>query len=107
MIIKGIERAQDKYTKCMVGVEILNRNMKMQGLGSSSFEIKDAPSIRELIGLVDLAQPWPDRLIELELWSNLCVLASKAANQTENVRYCHGKALETLSYFEKRKNDNM
>lgn len=88
----------------MVGVEILNRNLRMQGMGLG-YEIKEAPSIRDLIGLIDAAQTWPDRLVELELWSNLCVLAAKA-NQTDNLKYCHGKALETLSYFEKRKNEN-
>lgn len=92
----------------MVGVEILNRNLKMQGMGAG-YEIKEAPSIRDLIGLIDAAQTWPDRLVELELWSNLCVLASKSLGQqqTDSLRYCHGKALETISYFEKRKTENM
>lgn len=89
----------------MVGTEILNRNIRMQGMGAN-FEIKEAPSIRDLIGFIEAAQTWPDRLVELELWSNLCVLASKSGH-TDSLRHCHGKALETLSYFEKRKNENM
>lgn len=89
----------------MVGVEMLNRNVKMHGMGSG-FEIKETASIRELIGLIDAAQIWPDRLVELELWSNLCVLASRGG-QTDNLRHCHGKAMEALSYFEKRKSENM
>lgn len=87
----------------MVAVEILNRNLKMSG--QSNFEIKDSVSIKEIATLIDQAQNWPDRLIELELWTNLCVLASKA-NQTDVLKYCHSKSLESLSYFEKRKADN-
>ncbi|CAF0832143.1 unnamed protein product [Brachionus calyciflorus] len=97
------DKIQDKFTKCMIGVEILNRNLKVQG--QNSYEIKEPPSIKELINLIDTAQPWPDKLIELELWSNLSILANKY-NQTENLRYCYSKALETLSYFEKRKIEN-
>ena len=40
------ERVQDKFTKCMVGLEILNRNGK---LGGGNYEIKEAPSIKDLI----------------------------------------------------------
>jgi hypothetical protein len=91
----------------MVAVEILNRNVKMSGQGN--FEIKDSVNIKEVATLIDQAQNWPDRLIELELWTNLCVLASKANQtdvRTDVLKYCHSKALETLSYFEKRKTDN-
>ena len=41
-------RVQDKYTKCLVAVEILDRNT----LGY--LEIKEAPSIREVNGLLSL-----------------------------------------------------
>ena len=87
----------------MVGVEILNRNIKMNI--NPSYEIKDGPSISELIELIDWADKWPDKLVELELWSNLAVLSGKLG-QTENLRQCHSKALETISYFEKKKNEN-
>ncbi|RNA35698.1 cilia- and flagella-associated 46-like, partial [Brachionus plicatilis] len=97
------ERIQDKYTKCMVGVEILNRNFKVSG--QNSYEIKEPPGVKELIGYVDSAQPWPDKLVELELWSNLCVLANRA-NQTDNLRYCYSRALESVSYFEKKKSES-
>lgn len=100
---KNQEKIQDKFTKCMVGVEILNRNLK--AFGQSSYEIKEPPGIKEIIGFLDSAQPWPDKLIELELWSNLCVLAYKA-NQTDNLRYCYSRALELVSYFEKKKVEN-
>lgn len=89
----------------MVAVEILNRNTKLPG-GLSSFEIKDTLSIKELINFVDQAYSWPDRLVELELWTKIAVLASKSG-QTENLRYAHSKALESISYFEKnKKSDN-
>lgn len=71
----------------------------------SNFEIKEPPSIKEICNLIDQAQTWPDRLVELELWSNLCVLSCKAS-QLDNLRYCHSKAFESCSYFEKIKNDN-
>ena len=87
----------------MIAVQILNRNYKIGNSGT--YEIKEAPSIKDAISLIDQALNWPDKLVELELWSNLAVLASKA-NQTENLRYVHSKALELLSYFEKRKNEN-
>jgi hypothetical protein len=99
----SIERVQDKYTKCMVAAQILDRNFKMSG--QSSFEIKDAPSIKDTINLMDLVSNWPDKLIELEIWSQLSVLAGKMG-QTDNLRYTHFKALETLSYFEKKKLEN-
>jgi hypothetical protein len=85
----------------MVGVEILNRNLKMP----ANFEIKEAPALKEIVTQIDAVQHWPDKLVELELWSNLCILACKA-NQTELLKYCHSKALELLSYFEKRKHEN-
>lgn len=100
---KANERVQDKFTKCMIGIEILNRNLKVSG--QNSYEIKEPPGIKELVGYVDSAQPWPDKLIELELWSNLCVLANKA-NQTDNLRYCYSRGLELVSYFEKKKTEN-
>jgi hypothetical protein len=87
----------------MAGVEILNRNLKMSS--SPSYEIKDGPSISELIELIDWADKWPDKLVELELWSNLAVLAGKFG-QTDNLRQCHSKALESISYFEKKKAEN-
>lgn len=87
----------------MVAVEMLNRNAKMAG--QANFELKDAASIREAISLVDQASSWPDKLVELELWANLAVLAGKA-NQTDNLRYAHSKALELISYFEKKKSEN-
>lgn len=87
----------------MVGVEMHNRNFKMSY--QSNFELKDAPSVRDLIGLIDWADKWPDKLVELELWANLAVLAGKYG-QTDNLRQCHSKALETISYFEKKKADN-
>ncbi len=95
------ERTQDKFTKCMVGLEILNRNGKLIG---SNYEIKEAPSIKDLIFLVDVANVWPDKLVELEIWSNLTSLAARQA-QTDNARYAQSKALELLSYFEKKKSD--
>ena len=98
----SIERVQDKFTKCLVGVSMIFRNYITPG---SSYEIKDAPSIKEVISLTEQVVSWPDRLVELEIWSNLAVLASKAG-QTENLRFAHSKALETLSYFEKKKNEN-
>jgi hypothetical protein len=98
----SIERVQDKFTKCLVGVQILQRNYITPG---GSYDIKDGPSIKEVINLTDQVISWPDRLVELEVWSNLAVLACKAG-QTENLRYSHSKALETLSYFEKKKNEN-
>lgn len=101
----SLERVQDKYTKCMIGIEILSRNLRLAGQGLSSYESKDAPSVRELINLIEQAGNWPDKLIELELWSNLAVMAGKLS-QTENLRYCHSKSLESLSYFEKRKSEN-
>ena len=85
----------------MVTVEILNRNLKLPG-GLVTFEIKDAVSLKDLISFVDQCYSWPDRLIELELWANIAVLANKL-NQTDNLRYAHTKALETISYFEKNK----
>lgn len=80
-----------------------NRNLKM--VGQAAFELKDAPAVRDLIALIDWADKWPDKLVELELWSNLAVLASKY-NQTDNLRQCHSKALESISYFEKKKAEN-
>ena len=104
-----MERTQDKFTKCMVGVEILNRNLKLSGLGLSSYETRggggEAPSVRELAGLIEQAQAWPDKLIELELWSCLAIYAGKTG-QTDHLKNCHSKALECLSYFEKRKQEN-
>ncbi len=87
----------------MVGVEMHNRNLKMSG--QPSFELKEIPSIRDIIGLIDWADKWPDKLVELELWANLAVLASKYG-QTDNLRQCHSKALESISYFEKKKAEN-
>lgn len=85
----------------MVSVETLNRNMKLPG-GLASFEIKDTLSLKELIDFVDQTYTWPDRLVELELWTNIAVLACKTG-QTENLRYAQSKALESISYFEKNK----
>ena len=87
----------------MVGVEILNRNLKISN--NPSFEIKDGPSIKEVIELIDWADKFPDKLVVLELWSNLAVLSGKSG-QTDNLRQCHSKALETISYFEKKKAEN-
>ena len=101
LVKKGIERFQDKFTKCMVSVEILNKNLKLPG-GLAAFEIKDAVALKDLINFVDQCYSWPDRLVELEIWSNIAVLANKL-NQTDNIRYAHAKALETISYFEKNK----
>jgi len=84
-----------------VGVETLNRNMRLPG-GLTAYEIKDAISVKELIDLVDQAYAWPDRLVELELWTNIAVIAGRLG-QTENLRYAHSKALESISYFEKNK----
>ena len=100
---KNNEKIQDKYTKCMVGIGILNRNLKV--FGQSSYEIKEPPGIKEMIGFMDSAQPWPDKLIELELWSNLCILAYKG-NQIDNLKYCNSRALQLVSYFEKKKTEN-
>lgn len=97
------ERIQDKYTKCMVATQIIDRNYKM--IGQNSFEIKEAPTIKDTIALMDLVSNWPDKLIELEIWSQLAVLAGKLG-QTDNLRYAHFKALESLSYFEKKKLEN-
>ena len=89
----------------MVSVEILNRNLKLPG-GLSSFEIKDTLTLKELISFVDQAYSWPDRLVELELWTNIAILAGKFG-QTDNLRYAHSKTLESISYFEKnKKSDN-
>jgi hypothetical protein len=68
----------------MVATEILNRNYKLSQ-GMNSYEIKDALSIKEVINLIDLAFGWPDKLIELELWTNICILAGKSG-QTDNLR---------------------
>jgi len=100
-LVEGNERNQDKFTKCMVGIESLNRNMRLPG-GLTIYEIKDSLSVKELIDLMDQAFTWPDRLVELELWTNIAVLAGRFG-QTENLRYSHCKALETISYFEKNK----
>ena len=102
--LKSSDKNQDKFNKCMVAVEILNRNYKLPS-GMNSFEIKDALSIKELIGFIEQSFPWPDKLIELELWSNIAVLSCKSG-QTENLRFAHSKALETISYFEKKKTEN-
>ena len=99
------EHVQDKYTRCMVAVEMLNRNARLAST-APAFEIRDAPSVKDTIALVEaVAGTWADRLVELEIWSNLAVLAGKFA-QTDNLRYAHAKALETLSYFEKHKSDD-
>jgi hypothetical protein len=87
----------------MIGIEIWNRNLKMTG--QPNYEIKDVPTLKDLIGLIDWADKWPDKLVELELWSNLAILCGKYG-QTDNLRYCHTKALETISYFEKKKTEN-
>ena len=83
----------------MVAVEILDRNL-IPGL-----EIKDPPTIKDIIGYMDQASSWPDRLIELQLWCRLAILSHKS-NETDNLKYVHGKALETVSYFEKKKSEN-
>jgi hypothetical protein len=85
---------------------MLEQNSKMNSQSvPSNFEFKDVPTIAEVINLIDQAGHWPDKLVEIELWSHLAVLAAKY-NQTDNLRYCHSKALEQVSYFEKIKNDN-
>lgn len=84
----------------MVAVEIMNRNSKLP-----NYEIKDAVSIKDSLVLIDQASSWPDKLVELELWTNLAILAGKA-NQTDNLRYAHSKALSSISYFEKKKSEN-
>jgi hypothetical protein len=89
----------------MIGVEILNKNVKIASLNLMSYEIKDAPNIKELINLIEQAINWPDKLIELELWTSLAYISSKI-NQTETLKYCHSKSLECLSYFEKKKTEN-
>ena len=96
------ERVQDKYTKCLVGIQILQRNYLTPG---TVYDIKDAPALKEVINLTDQVVSWPDRLVELEIWANLAVLTCKAG-QTENLRFAHSKALETISYFEKKKTEN-
>jgi hypothetical protein len=103
-VVKSIiERVQDKYTKCMIATQMIDRNYKMAG--QNSFEIKETPTIKDAIALMDLVSNWPDKLIELEIWSQLAVLAGKLG-QTDNLRYAHFKALESLSYFEKKKLEN-
>jgi hypothetical protein len=97
------EKIQDKYTKCMIATQIIDRNYKM--IGQNSFEIKEAPTIKDAIALMDLVSNWPDKLVELEIWSQLAILAGKLG-QTDNLRYAHFKALESLSYFEKKKLEN-
>ena len=101
------DRKQDKYTKCMIGIEILNRNLKLSSAytSSQSHEIKDAPSIKEMISLIESVENWPDKLVELQLWSNLAVLASKTT-QTDNLRSIHTKTLGLVSHFEKVKSEN-
>ena len=84
----------------MVAVEIMNRNIKLP-----NYEIKDGVSIKDSLVLIDQAFNWPDKLVELELWANLAVLAGKM-NQTENLRFAHSKALSSISYFEKKKAEN-
>ena len=88
----------------MIGTEILIRNLKLSAAGLSSYETKEAPSVRDLAANIEQTS-WPDKLIELELWSCLAAVAGRTG-QTESLRYCHSKALECLSYFEKRKQEN-
>jgi HEPN domain-containing protein len=90
----------------MIGTEILTRNMKLASLGLGSYETKDPPNVKDLATLTEQASSWPDKLIELEIWTSLAYVSSRTG-LTENLKYCHSKALECLSYFEKKKSDNM
>jgi hypothetical protein len=90
----------------MIGTEILSRNLKLASLGLSNYETKEPPTIKELANFIEQASSWPDKLIELELWTALAYIAGRT-NQTDNLKYCHSKSLECISYFEKKKNENM
>jgi hypothetical protein len=55
--------------------------------------------------MIDEASPWPDRLIELQLWCRIAILSNKF-NDSESLRTAYSKATDSVSYFEKKKQDN-
>jgi hypothetical protein len=87
----------------MIAVCMIDCNSKSINL--NNYEIKEAPSIAEAIEYMNQVDNWADKLVELELWCNLAILASQAM-QTGNLRYAHSRALLCVSYFEKNNSES-
>ncbi len=62
-------------------------------------------STAKVIEMVEEGTPWPDRLIELQLWCRIAILSNKF-NDTESLRMAYSRAIDSVSYFEKKKLEN-